>query len=398
MSQERHQAGLAWLIRRYLGLTLAIILLTTGAGVAVASALARSSPFEATALVIASDLQIRPEQLPRFGESVFASGTVASEVAQDLGLPEDYRTLVPDVIEVDPVAESISFLVRGRADAPVSAARLADAAAVAFVDQLNRAGAGVGTFSLQDTARPPLERGARGPGPVLGGLVSFIAGAILALVAVWSLYNLRRPVVSGPEAARIAGVRLLASVRIRRGSRQPTSPAGVRRLARELLALPADVVALVGTRHSRSARAELASGLSAIPEVAERRVVLPSTDDLTTGLNDRRVTVVLLVEEGTPAAHVDQVLADLLDDEIAGVVFVTWRRRRGADAETPPRAVALASRPAPAPPPRRFGRTRAPAALDRGSPTSGRPSGAKRGRGDEQAVDPASATPPFGAG
>lgn len=326
MSQGNEQA---WLIRHYAPVALAVVLLTTAAGLAVVSALARSAPYVATALVIASDVQIRPEQLPRFGESVFASGTVAADVTRDLDLQQDYRTLVPDVIEMDPVPESISFLVHGRADGPAQAARLADAAAVAFVNQLNKAGAGVGIFVLQDTARPPLERDARGPGLALAVVISFIAGTILAVVVIWTLFNLRGPVVSAQEAARVASGRLLAIVHMRRRSRKSRiRPSGLRKLARELLALPSDVVVLAGTRRSTTTRTRLTAALSEIPEVASRLAVLPSAEDVTAGLYDRRAAVVLVVEQGTPAAHVDAVRANLLDDEITGIVFVSWQIAR----------------------------------------------------------------------
>jgi len=321
---------LLWLFRHYAVPALVIVLLTTGLGTAAATALAARSPYEATALVIARDLQIEPEALPRFGESVFTSGSVARQVATSQGLDEDYRTLVPDVVDLDPVAESISFLVRGRSDDSAQAASIADAAAAAFVVELNRAGEGVGDFALQDVAAEPLRRQVRGPGPLIGGLASLVAGTMLAVVAVWVLYGTRRPVVGGSDAAAAAEAPLVAHVRLPRdGSVEPNGFPGSRRLLRWLHSAPVDQLALLGT--ARSARVQRALA-AAVPTGGgvPRLIALPGPHGDGPLMDPRPVPALIVVREGTPAAHVAAVRAELGDDEVLGVVLVSRRRSRAA--------------------------------------------------------------------
>jgi hypothetical protein len=317
------------LMRHYALPALLVVLLTTSLGTAAATALAARSPYEATALVIARDLNIEAAALARFGESVFMSGSVAREVARTQGLSQDNRTLVPEVIDVDPVAESISFLVRGRADDPVQAAATADAAARAFVRELNRAGAGVGDFVLQDLATEPLFRQVRGPGPLLGGLASLVAGTLLAVVAVWVLYGLRRPVLAASDAAVAADAPLVAQVRLPRGGAQePQGFPGLRRLLRWLgTAAAVDHLALVGTARSAPVRRALAAALPSGPGVP-RLVAPPGPDDDDLLMDRHRISALIVVEVGTPAPHVAAVRAELGDDEVLGVVLVD-RRRRG---------------------------------------------------------------------
>ena len=316
--------GLLWLVRRYAGVALLVLGLTTAVGTTAAAALAGASPYEGTALVIATELEIEPEQLPRFGQSVFASGAVAREVVAEEGLSQDPRTLLPDVVDLDPVPESIAFMVRGRAEDPDAAAAVANAAARAFVAELNRAGPTVGTFSVHTEAVAPMDRIVRGPGRLLGAIVSAVAGAVLALVSVWVLFGLRRPVLSGSDAALAAAAPLVAEVELARaaGSQAGHAP-GSRRLQRWLSSVPSAVVTLVGPEGSGGACAALAA---AVP-VGRGGPRLLAQDAITSPPGVAACTVLLVVELGTPAARLTDVRRDLSDDEVLGVVLVRWRRR-----------------------------------------------------------------------
>lgn len=349
----RSQASLGWLARRYALLAVVVVVLVSVSGGLVAGSLARSSPYDAEALVIATELQLRPEQLPRLGESVFTSGSVARAVRDGLRLDEDFRTLVPDVIALDPVPESISFVVHGRSDDPDEAARLANAAATAFVAAMNRAGAAVGVFVVQDQAFVPRERALRGPGALLGTLVSLFAGVVLAVVAVTALHGARRPVLSAEQAAELTRAPVVGDVRLPWDGDVDGPVPGRRPLAHRLLREGVTEVVLEGTFDSYATRQQLAAALRAAPELDGRvRVVqaddAPDDDDLDGDASDDGRRVLLVAEMGDAPAALLSVRADVSDDDLVGLAFVRrdgrplFARRHGqspadtADAEPAP--------------------------------------------------------------
>lgn len=372
MTERDDGVALSWAVRRYLVLIAAVALTCTVLSLVVALSLRRGTEYTATALVIAKELTVRQEQLPRFGESVFNGGSVARAVAAEAGGAVDYRTLVPEKVSMDPVPDTIAFRVQGHSSDAQEAARLANTAAAAFVVQLNKAGAGVGTFSLQDAAYVPLERNLAPVSLPLAGVVGLAAGSILAVVLVAGLVGLRRPVLSAEDAARVVEAPLLAVVTVPRRGDGPGR--GVRNLLDRLPTLPSSVVELVGPPGSQPVRRAL---LSRLPEAAaartpaagasRRRLVvtdlLDQTDvalDLPGQLlalhEDALAAVVVVVPEGSARSDIADLVKDFPSDEVVGTVFVRRRSRLRPESggpvtvpsatESGPRAGATADVPA----------------------------------------------------
>src|SRR5687768_14355300 len=89
-------AKLTWGLRRYsLALVLLVLLAVIGSVV-----VQRSGPgktYEASALVVATTLEINPLQLPRTVDAVFRGGSVAESVASKLAYAGPADGIVPDV-------------------------------------------------------------------------------------------------------------------------------------------------------------------------------------------------------------------------------------------------------------------------------------------------------------
>src|SRR5436305_3419496 len=144
---------LGWGLRRYSWLVLALV----GALLVLAGVSTDPGPDRdrATVLVVARKLELRPEQFPRFGEAVFATGAVAQDTADHDGLDVSPEDLIPGRVSMQPIQDTIAYRVNAVDQSPTNAAGLANAAASAFVTQLNKAGDGVGVFYVQDFARTP---------------------------------------------------------------------------------------------------------------------------------------------------------------------------------------------------------------------------------------------------
>jgi len=347
MSRQSEVGGLGWALRHYAAVVLAILVVAATLATMMAAVSRQDAQYEATSLVVANDVRLRPEQVPRFAQSVFDSGAVAQTVTLREGLEQDYRTLNPAAIWMDPVPDSITFLVHGRSPDPLQAARLANAASTAFVEELNKVGQDVGTFSVQDTADAPLTRTPTGLGTSLAVMIALAAGGVIALAVVWLLYNTLRPVTGGAEAADVAGVPLLAEVGLpRRLSSSSGTPSGLRRLAGHLLRSGADAVVLAGPERSRLAREHLVAELERLPGADHLRstVLLPDTDDIPLPGARGAMTIVVVVPVGTPARQVRQVCQDFMAEEVLGVVLVhraaDVRPRRGEDQPAQQRTAA----------------------------------------------------------
>lgn len=346
MSRQSEIGGLGWALRHYAAVVLAILVVATALATLMAAVSRQDAQYEATSLVVANDVRLRPEQVPRFAQSVFDSGAVAQTVAQREGLDQDYRTLRPSVIWMDPVPESITFLVHGRSPDPVQAARLANSASLAFVEELNKVGQDVGTFSVQDTADAPLAPTPTGLGTSLAVMIALAAGGLISLAVVWLLYSTLQPVTSGAEAADAAGVPLLAEVALpRRLSSSGLTPTGLRRLAGHLQRSGADAVALAGPERSRPFREQLVAELERLPGADHLRstILLPDADDIPLPSTRDAMTVVVVVPIATPARQVRQVCQDFMPEEVLGVVLVqrapTVRSRGVGARHTVPRTV-----------------------------------------------------------
>lgn len=358
-------SALMWGLRRYALPLMALILSVAVAAVAGAQWLRSNAGYTASALVIATELQVRQEQLPRLGESVFNSGSVARDVAGTLPTA-DHRTLVPDRISLDPIPETIAFHVRGHSDDPAEAARLANVAAGAFVDALNSAGAGVGVFRLQDPAFVPLERDVS---PIVGtvaGMLGLAVGGLLAASVLSLLIAVRGPVLTPTAAVAATGLPLLAVVTLPRRRRGRAGTLGIRNLLTALPELPASLVELAGPRGSERARREVLELLRRspaprpVPGAGARRVIVTDVagvEEIALRLpgapvgpdHDEPVaSVVMVVPEGASAASVRDVVRGFLPEELAGAVFLRRRSTAG-----PAAAAEVSTKDDPAPVPQR---------------------------------------------
>lgn len=254
---------IGWALRHYGWLVAVVMAAALALGWYIAVTAKETARYQATALVVANTLDVSPTQLPRYAAAVFDSGAVAEGVATELGLALDHRELVPTHISMDPVSDSIAFLVHGYSDGDKKSVRLANTAADHFVRELNRAGPGVGTFSVQDAARVPLEPVAE-PSLAMALAVSGMGGMLLAVMLVAFVVWLRRPLLTASEVAGAFGLPLLGTVSVGRdgrlsgSSRTVTShPLVVRTLARGLESTGHDGFVLLGEPRSKKARMPL---------------------------------------------------------------------------------------------------------------------------------------------
>jgi hypothetical protein len=169
--------------------------------------------YQADALVVARQLAVSPGVLPDLAQNVFADGAVASAVAKDPAVHGDISSLIPDRISLVAGQDSIALDVQAFDADPVTAARLANLAAAAFVDELNRAAAGNGQFAVQSPAvvpTVPLDR----LSPAVWAAAGAAAGLLLGLGIVVLLAALRRPVLTPDDVEQATGAPLLGTVRL----------------------------------------------------------------------------------------------------------------------------------------------------------------------------------------
>lgn len=230
MSAEKSPTAsrLLWCLRKFWWVVAACVV----AGASAPLVLTPSAPvYEADALVFARQLNMNPRVLPRLAEAVFASGAVEARVVADPDVASGTGRLIPERLSVVAAEDSIVLVVQARHTDPATAARMANTGAVAFVEELGRAGAGVGEFAMQSEAIVPTEPlsapslAARAGLGALGGL-----GLGLGLVAL--IAAVRRPIVSAHDVRDAAGVPLVGKVRL---SHEPPGsypgPMGVRGIA-----------------------------------------------------------------------------------------------------------------------------------------------------------------------
>ena len=387
-----------WGVKRYwpvLLLGLVLGLAASGSGV-VDDALTSTPRYEATALVVASQLEINPEQLGRTADAIFNGGEVAEVVAEELG-GIDPSEVIPDRVRLEPVVDTVALRVIGTDRQPARAAELANLAADTLVGTLNDIGPGLGVFVLQDPARAPTATGPQ-DSVVVPVLVGAFGGLLLGLAVVGLLLVLRRPVLSVEEAASVTGGNPIAVLTLPRRGRAlvPEAIGGLALLSRRLFPTGGGAAAVVGAGSDRAVRLEITRLLARL--VARRRHVYvlaadgdrgealdalsavdPAVTVVTSWLLDRLgssdvplrteigdapvvfslsaadydvpqllpedARVALLVSEGARTALVEAAAAQFVPGELLGVVFV---RRRRLDPRTDGDVAGAATKPRPA--------------------------------------------------
>lgn len=364
---------LRWGLRKYAWV---VVLFTLAVGVLLPVLQAQSEDvYEATALVHLEDELALPslDALPRYGETIFRNGAVASQIRADLGLPET-EEVVPTHAELIAEQDNVVFTVIGRDEDPEVAQDVANTAAAVFALEMSSS-KGVGQFVVQHGAELPAE-----PAPSLAGgrlalVIAPIAGALAGVGLVAFLLILRQPVLGAASAEAATGAPVLGRVKLprRRGSVDERDVLGLAALARRLLAGPAGVILLASPRKAARNRHRLLSVLGPVLERAGRVHVrhgggLDTT--LQDGLGQRRTRsrrqrrqqivvvdaptqeeqtvrpddamMLLVVPEGIGFAPLTRAAQEYLDDGATGVVLVSrgwrWRRaprrERAADADS----------------------------------------------------------------
>lgn len=338
-----------------------------------------SRTYESTALVIARELNVERSVLPRLGSAVFGSGAVANAVVADPALGGDAEDLIPDRLSLVAAEDSIVFIVQGRDSAPTDAARLANVAATAFVEQLNRGGAGIGEFALQAEAVVPSQ-----PLSTLSTklrvLVGGFAGILLGLGLVALVAAVRRPVVTSGDVERAVAVPVLGSMQLPAVTRRDSGPLrahGLATVARWLAALPPGRLVLISPRSAtgirqrvyvlltvalwtlRPVRLEAAPPVIEAAEQHRLEVVRAGSAVRSRGtardalvvvdggspieiVDPARTTlsVVVIVPRGLSQRRLRRLTLDYQGQELVGVVLVDVRRRLPGSTTQRPRAKA----------------------------------------------------------
>ncbi len=290
-------AILRWGVRRYAWL---VLLCVAVVGVLLPfQELNKKARYTSESLVVAVDLTADLKTLPRLGEAVFDDGTVAQVVSQQFGTAGDAEDVIPKLASVVTEQDSLVMHVQGHSGNGQESADIANAAAAAFVLELNKAGSGVGSFRVLSTAVPPVERDEplqAAPYSVSTGLA---AGLIIGLGVLILLLVLRRPVVEPSGAARATDLPVFGTVTMpRTGGGSPPAPDEARGLApvcRQLLDWSPSTVIVTGPDTAAQERHHLSRLLGDV-FASVRQLPLPGADGMETGeghqLDDRAISVV----------------------------------------------------------------------------------------------------------
>ena len=366
---QRGNGFLAWALRRYAWLVVVCVLACAGAALLLG---AGTPTYQASALVVTSGASDIPRAaLPHLADSVFANGAVEAAVAEDEAVRGRTEGLIPGKLNVLAPEDSIVLTVQARDDHPDDAARLADTAAAAFVEELNKTESSAGTFEVQGKAVPPTEP-LQVMSPLLRATLGALAGLVLGIGLVALVLALRRPVLAPRTVQAATGVPLLGTVELPLGPRGGyAGPLGVRGIAtvtrwlatvpggRLLLISPPSAVAprqrlyvMVGVALSTVRRLRFRAPQELVDAIEEHRAPLrtvpepPSPDHgeellvLVDGgspldILDPAVTtvsVVAVAPRGISRSRLSTLAADYLDAGLVGVVLVDVRAglRRGA--------------------------------------------------------------------
>jgi hypothetical protein len=250
----------AWGLRRYWWV---VVLFVVGLGVLVPLAQSRSADvYEAQSQVGPSKQLLLPnlDPLPRFAQSVFDNGAVASDVRALRGLPPG-ASVIPGTVQLRTAQDNPVMIITGQGSSPAIAASVANAAAATFVVQLNRYSGSVGTFAVQSDAVPPAKPEPKIISGPWGLVVGLLAGLVAGCGAVGLVVALRHPVVGAGAAAGTTGLPVLGRVPLlRRGPPDGTERMAIGAVSRRLLKGEHDVVYVTGPVQGQVDR--VASGVS----------------------------------------------------------------------------------------------------------------------------------------
>lgn len=313
-----------WVARRYVAWLVPLLLNCVTVAVLATADHRGEQAYHAEALVVATELKVPPEQLPRLGQSTFSAPTVSVKVAARVQRIPDLGSLIPQHVTMDPVPGSIVFRVGARAEDARSAALLANTAADVFVEELQRAGAGVGRFAVQSRAPEPHETAKPALSFPKALAVALFAGMLLATGLVGALLRLRRPVLQPSEVTEVTGVPVIGILPVTRrllsghtdsAAEELMRSRQVEALGRRLTRLGVDSVVLHGDERSLPVSRLIAVALG---RTCPGAVVVVAQD---AGSVDPHGTWLLVVPEGTAGPRLLALLR-AAEGPVAGAVFL----------------------------------------------------------------------------
>lgn len=285
-------ARIWWALERHRWIALAVLVLFVTGGWIKGSASAQPR-YEAATLVVATDLGIRADQLPRFAETVFRGGRVARTTAQDTSTSIAPEDLIPEHVRLEPLEDNVLLRVVGADHDPDEAARLSHAAAVALATELNRAGPGVGSFTIQEPAQVPTRAI-----PTLGRLlpvgITGAAGLLFVLASASLLLVVRRPVTTAQQASSLTKLPVLGTPVLRR-HQVPVRVQGLGALLHQLFPAGDERVLFLAVRGGGGPAARLV-GLVIKALLRAGRVGYVPADDDEDPLGVRRDPAVIVAE------------------------------------------------------------------------------------------------------
>ncbi|CAA9237852.1 MAG: hypothetical protein AVDCRST_MAG52-1554 [uncultured Blastococcus sp.] len=334
--------------------------------------------YQADALVVARQLGVPNEALPRLGQAVFDGGALEARIAADPTVGGNTNELIPERLSLVAAEDSIVLVVQARDPVPATAAQLATLGATVLAEELNRGGAGVGVFALQAPATVPTEP-LDAPDHRLLAAAGALAGVALGLGLVALVAALRRPVLTAGDVWQAVGVPLLGTVRMPRVRRRTFhGPVGVRGIAtvtRWLGSVPSGrllfvsspsaaalrrrilVMAAVALGVLRSVRAEapqevldairrhrLGNGaVHPLADATDKLVLVDGSSPMEViDPQTTHVSVVIVAPRGVSRRRLRALASDYVDGGLVGVVLVELRlgprppaARRVSDAPPP---------------------------------------------------------------
>jgi hypothetical protein len=242
-------ATLTWGLRRYAALVLAMVL---ALGVLVPLLLSqRADVYQATAQVGPSAKLELPntDPLPRIAESVFNNGAVEAAIRRQFRQPTG--NVIPSEVRLIAAQDNLVLEVQAHAPTAVQAIQIANAAAAAFVFELNKYTNSVAPFVLAHGANlaKKVPKIAGGSASVALGLVAGLLGGI-ALVGL--VLVIRRPVVEMSTAHDVTGSPVIGRIRIPRHGPQDSDDRAIGLLCRRLLTTSASAIHVAAPTHAQA--------------------------------------------------------------------------------------------------------------------------------------------------
>lgn len=204
-------AQFASLLRRRMWLWV-LLIVAIAATIVIAATASAETLYEADALVVATELEVRVDAFPGTATAIFEGSAVAEAAAAAANTGISADDLIPDIVDISPVDGTAVVEVFAKHPNPELAALYANAGAQALVEELNRVGPGLGAFSLHSPARVPVDPipysivEATAKGLVIGSVVVYGLIALIAVLAASSRSRAERAAIAATPTSAISGI------------------------------------------------------------------------------------------------------------------------------------------------------------------------------------------------